>query len=98
MRDFGLASLVYIGVLIGTYLVIGLIAAVFNISVPDLYAYPIWLLTFCTVVGAGYIYAAKRKRERMRRIALLLPLILAIHVTGSLAWPYIEPLLNQARN
>ena len=98
MKDVGLASLVYIGVLIGTYLVIGLIAAVFNISIPDLYAYPIWFLAFCAVVGAGYIYAVKRKRERMRRIALLLPVILAIHIIGSLAWPYVEPLLDQARN
>lgn len=97
MINFSLASLVYIGVLVGTYLVIGVTAAIFNISVPDRYGYPIWFLAFCAVVGAGYIYAAKREHERMRRITLLLPLILTIHIIGSLAWIYVEPLLSHAR-
>ena len=99
MKDFGLASLVYIGVNVGIYIVGGLIVVVFTSGgYSYLQTYTVWLLVFCAVVGAGYIYAVKRKRERMRRITLLLPLILAIHIIGSLAWPYIEPLLNQARN
>lgn len=99
MRDFGLASLAYIGVNVGIYIVGGLIVVLFTGGgYSCLQTYIVWLMAFCAVVGTGYIYAAKRKHQRMRRITLLLPLILAIHVIGSLAWPYVEPLLSQARN
>ena len=99
MKYFGLASLVYIGVNFGIYLLGALIIVLFT---DGGYSYTqtiaVWLLSFFAVVAAGYTYAVKRKHDRLRRVTLLLPLILAIHVIGSLAWPHVKPLLSQARN
>ena len=101
MRDFGLASILYIGIQIGIYLVIGLTWAIFQPSVlSNVYInnyITLMVLPFLVLVAAGYIYAVKRNHERMRQIVLKLIMVFAIHLIGSLAWPYIEPLLSQSR-
>ena len=87
MRDFGLASLVYIGVNIGIYLVGGLIVVLFTDGgFSNMQVFTVWLLAFFVVVGAGYAYAVKRRHDRMRRVMLQLPFILVMNVMALFVW------------
>ena len=89
MKDFGLASLVYIGVNVGIYIIGGLIVVLFTdggYSYTQTFA--VWLLSFFAVAAAGYTYAVKRRHDRMRRIMLQLPYILAMNVMALFVWIY----------
>ena len=102
MKYFGIAGLLYIVIQIGIYLVVGIPAAIFQPSIlSNVYInnyITLIILPFLMLVASGYIYAVKRKCERMRQVALNLFVVFVIHLIGSLAWPYIEPLPRQARN
>ena len=101
MKDFAIAGLLYVGIQIGIFLVGGIIWAIFtpkilnNIYVNNYIT--LVALPFLALVAAAYFYAVKRNRDRMRQVALNLFVVFAIHQIGSLAWPYVEPLLSQAR-
>ena len=101
MRDFALAGLLYVGIQIGIFMVGGIIAAIFTPEIlSNVYInnyITLVALPFLILSAAGYIYAVKRNRERMRQVVLNLFMVFAIHQIGSLAWPYVEPLLSQAR-
>ena len=102
MKYFVIAGLLYPVILVAIFLVVGITAAIFQPSLlSNVYInnyITLIILPFLVLVAAGYIYAVKRKRERMRQVALNLFAVFVIHLIGSLAWPYVEPLLNQARN
>lgn len=101
MRDFAIAGLLYVGIQTGIFLVGGIIWAIFtpkilnNIYVNNYIT--LVALPFLILSTVGYIYAVKRNRERMRQVVLNLFVVFVIHQVGSLAWPYVEPLLSQAR-
>lgn len=102
MLYFSIAGLLYFPIQIGIYVIVGMTAAIFQPSVlSNVYInnyITLVTLPFLMLVSAAYIYAVKRKRERIRQVALNLFVVFVIHLIGSLAWPYIEPLLSQARN
>ena len=102
MKYFGIAGLLYVGIQIGIFVVVGIIAAIFTPGIlSNVYINnytTLVALPFLVLSTAGYIYAVKRNRKRMRQVVLNLFVVFAIHQVGSLAWPYVEPLLDQARN
>ena len=101
MKDFAIAGLLYLGIQTGIFLVIGITWAIFTPNIlNNVYVnnyLTLTILPFLVLVTVGYIYAVKRNRERMRQVALNLFVVFAMHQIGSLAWPYVEPLLSQAR-
>ena len=102
MKDFAIAGLLYIGLQIGIWFFVVIPVALFAPSEVYSSSYinnrvALIILPFLAVATAGYIYAVKRNHERMRQVVRNLFVVFAIHQIGSLAWPYVEPLLNQAR-
>ena len=101
MKDFAIAGLLYLGIQTGIFLVIGITWAIFTPNIlNNVYVnnyLTLTILPFLVLVTVAYVYAVKRNRERMRQVVLNLFVVFAIHQIGSLAWPYVEPLLSQAR-
>ena len=92
MRDFGLALPVFYGMVFGVMLGSSLIAAAIGIGLNIMPVLAVWLATFLAVVAVGYIYAVKRRHDRMRRVMQQQPYLLAMHVMALFVWAYcIQP-------